>query len=113
MPARCKACSRVLKNGGVFAQISFAQPHFRRRYLEAFPCSDDGTAVAEAPAVSEVEDALRGEASLPSSGTDATLPLVPAAGSFVPAYGWRVAHFAFGDEGCLETFMYACKKEAS
>ena len=30
----CRAIHRVLKRDGLFIQISFAQPHFRRRYLE-------------------------------------------------------------------------------
>ena len=29
----CRAISRVLKVGGVHVQVSFAQPHFRRKYL--------------------------------------------------------------------------------
>ena len=34
--AMCRAVSRVLRNGGLFIQISFAQPHFRKRYLTNF-----------------------------------------------------------------------------
>jgi SAM-dependent methyltransferase len=29
----CKHISRILKHGGYFLQLSFAQPHFRRKYL--------------------------------------------------------------------------------
>lgn len=32
----CLACARVLVPGGRLVMISFAQPHFRRRYLEGF-----------------------------------------------------------------------------
>lgn len=32
----CRTVSRVLVPGGKFVQISFAQPHFRKRYLYAF-----------------------------------------------------------------------------
>ena len=82
--AMCRAVSRVLRKdgvekGGVFIMISFAQPHFRRRYLEAF------------------------EEEVQSGGAvDAGL---------VKSYRWRVNNEAFGEAGCLETFLYVCVKE--
>ena len=71
----CHATSRVLRPGGVFVQISFAQPHFRRRYLAGFAEGHDDD------------------------------------GALVAPYGWHLSHAAFGAKGCLETFLYTCKKE--
>lgn len=45
----CAHVSRILKNGGYHLQISFAQPHFRKKYLlgwhpkeEGIPLQHDG-----------------------------------------------------------------------
>lgn len=69
--------------GGIFLQISFAQPHFRRRYLTAF---------------AEDEPASTAPPSQESSGMPCE------------AYRWQVSHVTFGDEGCLENFLYVCRK---
>jgi hypothetical protein len=71
--AMCTAVSRVLVDGGVLVMISFAQPHFRTRYLTSSGVSSEGS----------------GKAS---------------------AYGWAVSHEAFGEPGCLENFVYVCRK---
>lgn len=87
----CAAVSRVLKPGYLFAQISFAQPHFRAKYLSAF--GD----VAEHPA----EGLAEGQG-------EADTAVKPA---LVVPYNWRVSHKAFGAPGCLESFLYLCRRD--
>lgn len=63
----CAAVSRVLVQGAAFIQISFAQPHFRTKYLTGFGVNEN-------------------------------------------PYGWEVSHKAFGDPGCLQNYIYVCRK---
>lgn len=45
--AMCESVSRVLKPGGVFLQVSFAQPHFRTRFLRDWQAGAAPDAVVE------------------------------------------------------------------
>lgn len=69
----CCNTARVLKQGGVYMQLSFSQPHFRKKYLlqqrdAAF--IDDGTACGQE----------RGVSGAAGQGAD-SLPTVPATSS--------------------------------
>jgi len=113
--AMCQAVSRVLKPGGCFLQISFAQPHFRKRYLEdAFPVDDDDDqessgSSATTGAASSSKDAVKSEASSSlSSSSEVVAEEAPRGGN---GYGWSVSHEAVGEAGCLESYVYLCVKD--
>mmetsp|Transcript_3637 Transcript_3637/g.4577 ORF Transcript_3637/g.4577 Transcript_3637/m.4577 type:complete len:99 (+) Transcript_3637:2-298(+) len=71
----CAAVRRVLVPFGEFVQISFAQPHFRMKYLNGFE---------------DCENSSEGTVS--------------------QCYHWNITQTAFGEAGCLESFIYICKK---
>jgi|MDSY01.2.fsa_nt_gb hypothetical protein len=75
----CASVNRVLKDDGVFIQISFAQPHFRTRYLKNFPDEEK-----------EQLGGAREEAGWAK---------------------WNVSHRSFGAAGCLESYLYVCRKK--
>jgi hypothetical protein len=109
--AMCRAVSRVLKPGGCFLQISFAQPHFRKRYLQdSFPTDHDeessnSNSTTGANTASE-DNAGSGATSSSSSSAE-----VAEGAPSNSAYGWTVSHEAVGEAGCLESYVYLCVKD--
>ena len=113
--AMCRAVSRVLKPGGCFLQISFAQPHFRKRYLQdSFPTDHDeessNSNSTTGANTASVNNAGSGAASLSSSSSSSSAEVAEGAPSN-SAYGWTVSHEAVGEAGCLESYVYLCVKD--
>ena len=97
--AMCRSVSAVLRDdGGLFVQISFAQPHFRKRYLTNDFGSLDGGGASGGDGSSG-----GGAAQVEGGGGGG------GGGGGCP-YGWDVSHIAFGAPGCLESYMYVCRK---
>jgi ubiquinone/menaquinone biosynthesis C-methylase UbiE len=106
----CGHISRVLKPNGLFLQISFAQPHFRRKYLLG---REAGTAGPKQPLMSK------------SYGWNlehkeiSTCALVAAAGVWPMCTHWFFAVLVFHcclttakSEGCICDFLYVCRKQS-
>ena len=86
--AMCQHISRILKSGGHHLHISFAQPHFRKKYLLGLhPTSDDDAVVEK----QQQDDAYSNE------------------------FGWSFCvETIAGDEndGCFHHFLYIMTKQA-
>lgn len=112
--AMCRAVSRVLKPGGCFLQISFAQPHFRKRYLESnFPVDEDddqesSRSSSTTGAAASAKGTVEAEASSLSSSSEVVAEEARRGGN---GYGWSVSHEAVGEAGCLESYVYLCVKD--
>jgi SAM-dependent methyltransferase len=83
----CKEMSRVLKPGGILLQISFAQPHFRSKYLMGAWVNE------EVGLGSHPSDILSG------------MSLV---------YSWELSYVSIAVEaGCLNSYLYTMRKSNS
>ena len=103
--AMCASVARVLSDRGLFLQVSFAQPHFRRRYLlgweegvaEGEPCSAYNWTVTQCTV---------GKA--PAGSVPPALPNVAIIVN-CERYFSRSVWPPLGEPGCLESFVYLCQ----
>lgn len=89
----CRQISRVLKsNGGIFLQISLAQPHFRRKYLLGFHSHDDNNNSVDWSQNEQVDDDP----------------------DYCREYEWSLTFQDAGrenDAGCFGHYLYIMKKK--
>jgi hypothetical protein len=86
----CRGIDRVLRPGGVHIQISFAQPHFRTKYLMGERFVDLTSA----------------------SGSSCSKSPYSASEGACALYHWTLAYRIIQpDGGCLNSFMYIMRKD--
>lgn len=96
----CRGIDRVLRPGGVHIQISFAQPHFRTKYLMGERMED----------LLCVEGEGEGEGAASSAPRPPRSPYSASEGPCA-AYHWTLTFKSIqSDGGCLNSFMYIMRK---
>ncbi|CAM9252293.1 unnamed protein product [Choristocarpus tenellus] len=105
----CREVARVLRPGGVFLQISFAQPHFRKKYIsgEHATCRARECAVqgVDIPSKSIIEE--RGFGCDCDNNSTAVRENSPVQSR----YDWSLESFEVQREGgCFGHFVYVMKK---
>ncbi|CAN0060786.1 unnamed protein product [Discosporangium mesarthrocarpum] len=113
----CREISRVLDVGGVYLQISFAQPHFRRNYLSGHHAAAAVVAAAGrvggqggAHPVAVATGGSMGDLVCSSHGVDVEEREMSQPGL---RYGWSLENFEVQREGgCFGNFVYIMRKDS-
>lgn len=93
----CESVARVLRRGGLCLQISFAQPHFRTKYL-----SGERHCLLLQAEESGEEDEGAGMVAAPYSAS--------AGRSQCRSYDWVLSHSTLpASGGCLDCFLYCMR----